>query len=155
VPWCRQNFGDLDPLAGNRRCAAAPSEVSVWAFHNRSRRPKDSVDLRKWISRHPGRINDQYDAFCDTPLHLAARFGRADLAEALVAAALNFASGPKIDPILSAPMMPGFFLAMLLGVRGGPDGMPSIVYVFGLSFLSWWIAIDLVWRIWRWVANPR
>jgi hypothetical protein len=40
-------------------------------------------------------------------------------------------------------------------VRGAPDGMPSIVYVFGLSFLFWWIAIDLVWRIWRWVANPR
>ena len=52
-------------------------------------------------------------------------------------------------------MMPGFFLAMLLGVRGGPDGTPSIVYVFGLSFLFWWIAIDLVWSIWRWVANPR
>ena len=73
----------------------------------------------------------------------------------LVAAALYFASGPKIDPILSAPMMPGFFLAMLLGVRGGPDGMPSILYVCGLSFLFWWIAIDLVWQIWRWVANPR
>ena len=73
----------------------------------------------------------------------------------LVAAALYFASGPKIDPILSAPMMPGFFLAMLLGVRGGPDGMPSIVYVFGLSFLSWWIAIDLMWSIWRWVAVYR
>jgi hypothetical protein len=71
----------------------------------------------------------------------------------LVAAALYFASGPTIDPILSAPMMPGFFLAMLLGVRGGPDGMPSIVYVFGLSFLFWWIAMDLVWRIWRWVAK--
>jgi hypothetical protein len=53
------------------------------------------------------------------------------------------------------PMMPGFFLAMLLGVRGGPDGMPNIVYIFGLSFLFWWIAIDLVWRIWRWGANPR
>jgi hypothetical protein len=43
----------------------------------------------------------------------------------LVAAALYFVSGPRsgpeIDPILSEPMMPGFFLAMLLGVRGGPD----------------------------------
>jgi ankyrin repeat protein len=85
VPWCRQNFGYFD-LAGNRGCAAAPSEVSVWALHNRSRRPKDLVDLRKWISRHPGRINDHYDAFCETPLHRAARFGREDLAEALVAA---------------------------------------------------------------------
>jgi len=88
VPWCRQNFGYFD-LAGNRGCAAAPSEVSVWAFHNRSRRPKDLVDLRKWISRHPGRINDHYNAFCETPLHRAARFGREDLAEALVAAAAD------------------------------------------------------------------
>jgi hypothetical protein len=67
----------------------------------------------------------------------------------LVAAALYFASGTKIDPILSAPMMPGFFLAMLLGVRGGPDGMPSIVYVSGLSFLFWWIAIASGWAIFR------
>jgi hypothetical protein len=73
----------------------------------------------------------------------------------LVAAALHFASGPKIDPILTAPLMPAFFLATSLGVRGGPDGMPSMLYVFGLSFLYWWIVIDLVWRIWRWVTNPR
>lgn len=73
----------------------------------------------------------------------------------LVAAALRFVSAPGIDPILSAPIMPGFFLATLLGVRGGPDGMPSIVYMLGLSFLFWWIAIDLVWLLWRWVANPR
>ena len=72
----------------------------------------------------------------------------------LVAAALHFESGPKIDPILSAPIMPGFFLAMLLGVRGGPDGMPNILYVFGLSFVLWWIAIDLVWCVCRWVATP-
>ena len=73
----------------------------------------------------------------------------------LVVVALRFASGPRIDPILSAPMMPGFFLAMLLGVRGGPDGMPNLLYVFGLSFLYWWIVIDLVWSICRWVINPR
>jgi hypothetical protein len=52
-------------------------------------------------------------------------------------------------------MMPGLFLAMLLDVRGGPDGTPSIVYVFCFGLLFWWIAIDLLWSIWRWVANPR
>jgi uncharacterized membrane protein YfcA len=72
----------------------------------------------------------------------------------LVAAALYFASGPKIDPILSAPMMPGFFLAMLLGVRAARRHAEHRLRL-GLSFLFWWIAIDLVWRIWRWVANPR
>ena len=71
----------------------------------------------------------------------------------LVAAALYFAAGSTIDPILSAPIMPGFFLATSLGVRGGPDGMPSMLYVFGLSFLFWWIAIDLAWSIGRWVTN--
>src|SRR5262245_51083332 len=65
VPWCRQNFPDLDPRTVTRRCAAAPSEVSVWASPSRSRRRTDSGDLRKWISRHGGRINDQYGAFCD------------------------------------------------------------------------------------------
>lgn len=73
----------------------------------------------------------------------------------LVAAALYFASGPRIDPILSGAIMPGFFLAVWLGVRGGPDGMPSIVYVFGLSFLVWWVAIDLVWTVCRWATTPR
>lgn len=70
-----------------------------------------------------------------------------------VAVALHFASGPRVDPILSVPMMPGFFLATLLGVRGGPDGMPSFVYVLGLGFLVWWIAIDLLWTLWRWAMR--
>jgi hypothetical protein len=53
----------------------------------------------------------------------------------LVAIALRFASGSTIDPVFTAPLMPAFALATWLGVRGGPDGMPSMLYVFGLSFL--------------------
>jgi hypothetical protein len=72
----------------------------------------------------------------------------------LVAAALKFASGSMLDPILMAPMMPGVSLTMWLRLRPGTHG-PNIIYVFGLTFLFWWIVIDLVWSIWRWVANPR
>jgi len=31
--------------------------------------------------------------------------------------------------------------------------MPAIAYVFALSFLFWWIAIDLARRLWRLAAN--
>ena len=51
-----------------------------------TRRPEEAVNLQKWLARHPDRINKQYGFFCDAPLHLAARFGREDLAELLIKA---------------------------------------------------------------------
>jgi hypothetical protein len=85
VPWCQQNFGYIDLQSGYRGCGAAPSEVRA-AFTEYTRRPEDAVHLQQWIARHPGRINKQYGAFCNTPLHVATQSGRDDLAEPLIAA---------------------------------------------------------------------
>ena len=89
VPWCHENVGSIDLMTGNRACGAAPSEIRVWSGTHHTRRPQETVDLQKWIARHPDRINRQYGAFCDTPLHSAARFGREDLAALLIAAGAN------------------------------------------------------------------
>jgi hypothetical protein len=85
VPWCQATFGTFDPMTNSRSCGNPPSEIRVWAFTHHTRRPEDVTDLQKWIGRHPRQIDKWYGAFCDTPLHYAARFGRADLADALIA----------------------------------------------------------------------
>jgi Ankyrin repeats (3 copies) len=89
VPFCQQNFGSIDLMTGYRGCGQPPSEIRVWAYHTGTRRAEDAARFGQWIARHPGRINKQYGAFCDTPLHFAAEFGREDFAESLIAAGAN------------------------------------------------------------------
>ena len=60
-------------------------------------RPGEAADLQKWIQQNPGRINRQHGAFCDTPLHSAARFGREDLADLLIAAGANVEARNELD----------------------------------------------------------
>ena len=86
VPWCHRHIGSIDLMTGNKSCAAEPSEIRIWAGTYHTPRAEEVVNLEKWIARHPDRINKQYGAFCDTPLHLAAHFGREDLAAPLIAA---------------------------------------------------------------------
>ena len=95
VPWCQARFGSFDPLTGDRVCGEPPSEIRVWSFNNHTRNTEERIDLQKWIARNPRRINAQYGAFCETPLHLAARFGREDLADALMAAGADVESLSK------------------------------------------------------------
>lgn len=49
------------------------------------REPGEEAELQKWIARHPRQINKQYGAFCETLPHVAAKWGREDLAELLIA----------------------------------------------------------------------
>ena len=86
VPWCQEHVGSIDLMTGNKSCPTAPSEVKIWAGSYHTRRAEETVNLQKWIARYPGRLNKPYGAFCETPLHLAARFGREDLAGPLIAA---------------------------------------------------------------------
>jgi Ankyrin repeats (many copies) len=79
-------FGWTDILTNDHSCAEAPSEIRAWMFNRSTRRPEQAVNLQKWHARHPDRINKQYGLSCDAPLHLAAKFGREDLAELLIAA---------------------------------------------------------------------
>ena len=89
IPWCYEQVGSIHPLRGTRACGAAPAEIRAWARNYHTRRAEEAVDLRSWMTRYPDRIDKRYGAFCDTPLHLAARFGREDLADLLIAGGAN------------------------------------------------------------------
>ena len=142
VPWCQANVGDIDLATGNRGCAAAPSEIRIWAINGNTRRPEETVNLQKWIARHPGGINKQYGAFCDSPLHLAARFGREDLAGALIAAAADVEARNELDerPLHISAKYGHPAVVRLLLARGaevnaaGPGGKtPLHTAAFGLG----------------------
>ena len=75
-----------DPVRGRHHCAAPPSAIKDWSYTLRARKPSDLANLDRWLQRHPDQMNRLFGAFCLTPLHTAARFGRDDLAERLIAA---------------------------------------------------------------------
>ena len=142
VPWCHENIGSVDLLTGNRTCGAAPSEIRVWAFEHHTRRPEEAENLQKWIGRNPRRINRQYGAFCNTPLHLAARFGREDLAGLLIAAGADVEARNELDerPLHTSATYGRPAVVQLLLARGagvdarGPGGKtPLHAAASGLS----------------------
>ena len=120
VPWCQENLGSIDLMSGRRSCGAAPSEIRVWAFSHHTRRSDETVNLQKWIARHPRRINQQYGPFCVTPLHLAAEFGREDLAELLIAGGANVEAwnGRQETPLHTSATYGRPAVAKLLLARG-------------------------------------
>jgi ankyrin repeat protein len=73
-----------DPYYGRRHCAAAPAAVQSWSQNGRARQAADTANLEQWLKAHAEDVNHLYGAFCLTPLHTAARFGRDDLAELLI-----------------------------------------------------------------------
>ena len=72
------------------------------------------------------------------------------IATALGPFAVDTSSAPWLDGLLSWPAMPGFNLANVLGLRGGPDGLPHLAYVYVLTFVLWSVVIDLGQALWRW-----
>ena len=97
VPWCQDNFGYIDLDTGNRGCPVIPSEVRSWSVVGDMREPGEAANLQKWIARHPRQINKQYGAFCETLLHVAAKWGREDLADLLIAAGADVEARNEID----------------------------------------------------------
>jgi ankyrin repeat protein len=77
--------GWRDPFTGHRRCRTAPAAVKSWSAMRGSRTPGDHADLEAWATSHPDAVNAQYGGLCETPLHLAARFGREDVTALLMA----------------------------------------------------------------------
>jgi ankyrin repeat protein len=120
IPWCQENVGSVDLMTGNRACGAAPSEIRAWSGNHHTQRPGEATDLQKWIQQRPGRINRQYGAFCDTPLHSAARFGREDLADLLIAAGANVEARNELDerPLHASATYGHPTVAKLLLARG-------------------------------------
>src|SRR5262245_7903981 len=82
-----------DPWSGRRHCAAEPAEIAAWAQNYRARQATDAANLAQWLNGHAGDVNHLYGAFCQTPLHTAARFGRDDLAELLIARGADSGTG--------------------------------------------------------------
>jgi len=97
VPWCQNTFGSRDLFTGNRSCPVIPSEVRSWSVLGDRRNDGETDTLQKWIARHPHQINKQYGAFCDTLLHVAAKWGREDLADLLIAGGADLEALNEID----------------------------------------------------------
>jgi len=56
-----------------------------------------------------------------------------------------------LGDLLNVCLMPGFYLADYWRLKGGPDGLPDLRYVFALSFLVYWAIIALGQTLWRWI----
>ena len=84
-----------DPYYGRRHCAAAPTAIQSWSQTGRARQATDLANLEQWLKEHPGDVNRLYGAFCLTPLHTAARFGRDDLAEVLIDRGADVGAGDE------------------------------------------------------------
>lgn len=71
----------------------------------------------------------------------------------LVAAAMTFSRDSLVqawlDPWITFPVMPGFYLAVFLGIGGGTDGLPNFLYVLALTVGVWWVIFDLSYALWR------
>ena len=81
--------GWRDPMTGRRHCRAAPAAIASWSRTQIGRTPADQAELEAWIKGHPDAVNAQYGAACETPLHIAARLGREDIASLLLARGAN------------------------------------------------------------------
>lgn len=71
----------------------------------------------------------------------------------LIATAMAFSrdslAQPWLDPWITFPVMPGFYLGVLLGIRGGTDGLPNFLFVLALTVVVWWVIFDLAYALWR------
>jgi ankyrin repeat protein len=85
--------GWRDPMTGRRLCRAAPAAIASWSRTQIGRPPADQAELEAWVTGHPDVVSAQYGAACETPLHIAARLGRDDIASLLLASGAN----PDID----------------------------------------------------------
>jgi len=84
--YCQEHWGTYDLMTGNRECGAAPKAIAQWSFTSLTRRPNEGAELEAWVARNRDSLDARYTAFCHTPLHIAARFGREDLAAILLSA---------------------------------------------------------------------
>ncbi len=110
-----------DPVRGRRHCAAPPAAVKDWSLTNRARQPGDRVNLERWLAANKSDVNELFGAFCWTPLHTAARFGREDLAELLIAGGADVRARDE----------PAGYTALHLAARYGEIGAARVLIARG------------------------
>src|SRR5262245_7292871 len=86
-----------DPVRGRHHCPAPPSAIADWSYAHRQPRPSDQANLDRWIRRHSDQLNRRFGVWCTTALHTAARFGRDDLAERLLASGADVGARDEPD----------------------------------------------------------
>jgi hypothetical protein len=84
--YCQEHWGTYDVMHANRSCGSPPRAIAQWAANYHTRRPCDGEQLERWAARNRDSMGAWYTASCQTPLHIAARFGRDDLAAILLSA---------------------------------------------------------------------
>jgi Ankyrin repeats (3 copies) len=84
--WCQEHWGTYDVMNANRSCGSPPRAIAQWATTYHTRRPDEHEQLEQWAAKNRDSIGAWYTAWCQTPLHIAARFGRDDLAAILLSA---------------------------------------------------------------------
>jgi ankyrin repeat protein len=110
-----------DPVRGRHHCAAPPSAIKDWSYTGRAGQSSDLANLDRWLQRHPDQMNRLFGAFCRTPLHTAARFGREDLAERLIAAGAD----------VRTPDEPGGNTALHLAAQYGHAAVATVLVARG------------------------
>jgi ankyrin repeat protein len=66
-------------------CRRPPDEVAAWRGRYVTVRAEDLRRLDQWAEHHPDRVKQRYGASCETAIHMAAEFGRPDVARILLA----------------------------------------------------------------------
>jgi hypothetical protein len=142
MQWCFESVGTYDLMTGNRSCGKPPRVVAVWNYRNHARRSDERANLEAWATRNPSSMQSWYTAFCRTPLHLAAEFGREDLAPVLIAAGADVNARDKRDerPLHLAAEYGNVAVARVLldrgadvNARGRMDRRPLHAAADGLS----------------------
>lgn len=110
-----------DPVRGRHHCAAPPSAIKDWSYTSRERRPGDLANLNRWLEQHSDQVNRLFGAFCLTPLHTAARFGREDLAERLIVTGAD----------VRTPDEPGGNTALHLAAQYGHAAVATVLVARG------------------------
>ena len=110
-----------DPIRGRHHCAAPPSAIRSWSNTSTTRRPDNLDNLDRWVQEHPGDLNRLFGAFCLSPLHSAARFGREDLAEMLIARGAD----------VHTPDEPAGHTALHLAAQYGQAAVASVLVARG------------------------
>jgi hypothetical protein len=121
-----------------RACADPPAAIASWSSGMNLRHADDRAKLEAYLDKHPSSVNARYGASCSTPLHLAARLGRDDLAETLLTRSASRAALDSVSPNTRIDTFPDSILAANFAFRPAEcfEGEPGDKADVRVSFAS-------------------